>query len=148
MTASPKPRPGTLAARAAATTRVVEKYRARPFCWRRANGWKLLAAQARAMGHRFPPVPRFRSALGAAAALEKAGFATVSALLDAHFVRLPSAAFALVGDLVVLPGEAGEAVCIADGMGNLFGWHGAEEAPEGLTAVKFAMGDAVAAWRL
>lgn len=141
------PRPGTLAERAAATRRVVDRFLARPFCWQRANGWKLLAAQARAMGHAFPPVPRFRSALGARQALAKAGFASVAELLDSRFQRLPAPAFALVGDIVLLPdGAGGEVVCIADGLGNLHGWHDADAS--GLAAVKFAMGDAIAAWRL
>ena len=151
MTSPVKPRPGTLAARAAATAKVLAKFRTRPFDWATANCWKLTAAQARAMGHRFPPVPRFRSALGAKRELLATGAATTAEFLDRHFPRLPSPAMALVGDLVLLPdGPDGQvllgAVCIADGQGNLFGWHDADAS--GMAAIKFAMADAVGAWRL
>lgn len=148
----PLPRPGTLAWRAAQTQGVLDRFRDKPFSWDKANCWKLTGAQARAMGHRFPPVPRFRSALGAKRALLKTGAADAAAFLDMHFLRLPGAAFALMGDLVLLPGDPeGEsavldAVCVADGMGNLFGWHAAN--PDGLSAIKFAVADAIGAWRL
>lgn len=146
------PRPGTLGERQRATARVIEKYRRRPFAWEGANCWKLTAAQARAMGHPFPPVPQFRSALGARRALSRAGCASAAEFLDRHFQRLPTAAFAMVGDLVLLPGDPDgkeavlDAVTIADGHGNLFGWH--DGAPGGLTAIKFAAGAAIGAWRL
>lgn len=150
MTAEAKPRPGTLAERAAATTRVVERFRDRPFSWQNANCWKLTAAQARAMGRSFPPVPQFRSPLGAKRALVHAGVTCAAEYLDRHFERLPAASFALVGDLVLLPGDDGilDAVCIADGQGNLFGWHAAAGAESGLSPIKFAVADAIGAWRL
>lgn len=146
------PRPATLADRAARVARVVERFRGKPFCWHGANCWKLVGALARALGHPFPPVPRFRSALGVKAALRKAGCDNAEQLLDRHFTRLPAPAFARVGDLVLLPDAADGkvllgAVCLADGQGNLFGWHGADEDDSvGFTSVKFAMGDAVGAW--
>lgn len=150
------PRPGTLAERAVATARVVDRFRTRPFDWGSGRGggncWKLTAAQARAMGQPFPPVPQFRSALGAKRALLADGFTSAAEFLDARFERLPAASFALVGDLVLLPGDpdgnsAGlDAVCIADGQGNVFGWHGSSDG--GLTAIKFAVSDAIGAWRL
>lgn len=147
------PRPGTLAQRAAATSRVVDRFSRRPFDWKRANCWKLTAAQARAMGHAFPPVPQFRSALGAKKALAADGFASAEQFLDARFERLPSPAFARVGDLVLFPGDpdgnsAGlDAVFVAGSDGNVFGWHGASA--DGLpTWVKFALADAIGAWRL
>lgn len=147
-----QPRAGTLAWRAAQTQTVLDRFRDRPFSWNRDNCWKLTAAQARAMGHPFPPVPRFHSALGAKRALLKTGARDAAAFLDRHFVRLPGAAFALIGDLVLLPGDAeGEsavldAVCVADGQGNLFGWHAAN--PSGLSSIKFAVSGAIGAWRL
>jgi hypothetical protein len=59
-----------------------------------------------------------------------------------------------VGDLVLLPGDDGAgnrddrlgAICIADGQGNLFGWH--PDKPDGLAVIKWAQADAVAAWRI
>lgn len=133
--------------RARRTQRVIERYRDKPFSWAGANCIRLAAAQARAMGHATPAVPHFHTALGAKRALGEMGAATVVDLLDGRFQRLPAAAFMLVGDLCALPGEGGmDAVCISDGQGNLFGWHDA--APEGLSVIKFATADVVAAWRL
>lgn len=148
MTAAPKPRPGTLAARAEATGRTIAHFAGVPFSWEKGNCWRLTAYQARVMGHSFPPVPRFRSPLGAVQALRKAGCTCAADFLDRHFQRLPAASMALIGDLVLLPSEDGvlDAVCIADGQGNLFGWHG--EDPSGLKAIKFASADVIGAWRL
>jgi hypothetical protein len=104
------------------------------------------------MGHRFPAVPRFRGPLGVKRALLALGAQTAADFLDMHFTRLPGAAFAWTGDLVLLPdGPDPEscvlgAVCIADGQGALFGWH--EDHPEGLSAIKFAESHAMGAWRL
>ena len=139
-----------LAERARRTERVIERYRAKPFAWQGANCIRLARAQARAMGHQVPPVPLFRSALGARRALKAEGFDTVAAMLDAYFPRLPAPAFMLVGDLCVMAddddGSGIEPICVADGQGNLFGWHG--EDPSRLWAIKFAMADVACAWRL
>lgn len=106
--------------------------------------------QAKGLGHAVPPVPRFRSALGAQRAMAKRGADSVAALLDKHFQRHPAPAFAQAGDLVILAGDEDamglQAVCISDGRGNLFGWH--EKRPEGLSVIKWADGDIAAAWRL
>ena len=99
------------------------------------------------MGHAPPPVPLFRSALGAKRSLKKQGCETIADLLDKYFTRLPAPAFALVGDLVLLPSDDGlEAVCIADGHGCMIGWHDAYL--DGLSNIKMAEADVAAAWRL
>ena len=148
MTSVPKPRPGTLAWRARQTEQVLDKFRDQPFCWQRANGWKLTRAMAVALGHSLPPVPMFRTELGCRQALAKTGAATVADYLDRYFPRWPAPAFALIGDLVVLEDHVGgETVCVADGLGNLFGWHGHEGAPEGFGGARFA-GHPVGAWKL
>lgn len=136
--------------RARRTERTIERYRKKPFSWTGANCIRLAAAQARAMGHKVPPVPLFRSVEGARRALAAEGFDSVTALLDAHFDRLPSPAFAWVGDLCAGPAsdEHGlEAIGISDGQGNLFGWHAANGFTE-LAVIKFAAADLTAAWRL
>lgn len=139
----------TLDLRARATAAVIACYD-KPFSWRGANCIRLARAQGEALGHTLPPVPIFRSALGARRAMEKRGAATVAELLDQFFPRWPAPAFARVGDLCLLPaeedGEGLEAVCVADGQGNLFGWHGS--APSRLSAIKFAQGHVLVAWRL
>ncbi|MBX7496756.1 hypothetical protein K3172_12895 [Qipengyuania sp. 6B39] len=143
----------TLAERAARTQTVIDRFRGKPFRWEGANCIRLARAQAVALGHDLPPVPQFRSALGAKKALDKRGFASVSAMLDHYFEQLPAPAFAIVGDLVSLPvdpehaGAGMDAIAIADGLGNLLCWHAATNF-EKLEVVKFAMPDAVKAWRL
>lgn len=140
----------TLAARQAATEKTLARFRDKPFSWAGANCIRLARWQAVNMGHKLPPVPRFRSALGAKRALAERGAESVTQLLDAHFLRLPGPAFAWLGDLLVLPGDSAlglEAVGIADGQGNVWAWSGAEDAP-GLTAILTVNSDAIAAWRL
>jgi hypothetical protein len=139
-----------LAERAQRTEQVLERFRDKPFSWQGANCIRLARAQAAAMGHSVPPVPVFRSALGAKKALAKQGAASVTELLDAHFERLPAPAFAWVGDICVLPAadEHGlEAVCIADGRGNVFGWH-QETNFEKLESILQAEAGIVTAWAL
>lgn len=114
-----------LAERARRTEQVLERFRNKPFSWSGANCIRLARAQAAAMGHDVPPVPIFRSALGAQRALAKQGADSVTGLLDLYLPRRPAPAFALLGDLLVGPAadEHGlEAVGIADGQGNVFGW--------------------------
>lgn len=142
--------------RARRTERVLARFRDKPFDWHGANCIRLAAAQAKALGHKVPPVPLFRSAQGARAALAKQGADSVVELLDRHFERWPTPAFARLGDLCALPGAqrdddeepdpALQCVCIADGQGNLFGWHPDRE--EGLSVIKFALADVLVAWRL
>jgi|GEM_PF-2103072 len=139
--------PKTLAERGTRTQATIDRYFEHPFSWRGAHCIKLTAAQAKAMGHKVPPLPVFRSAVGAKKALAKRGVSSVTELLDQHFTRLPAPAFALLGDLCVLPGEEGlDTVCISDGQGNLWGWHGAD--PSRLSAIKFAGDSITAAWAL
>jgi hypothetical protein len=143
-----------LALRGAVTDSVIQMLRDKPFSWNGANCITLARAQAAAMGHDVPKVPPFKTATGAMRALKKQGASSTAELLDKWFERHPAPAFARVGDLVMLPGEndAGErddtlaAVCIADGRGNLFGWH--PDKPDGLAVIKSAQTAAIAAWRL
>lgn len=141
-----------LPARARCTETVLARFRHAPFDWRTSNCIHLARAQAVAMGHHVPELPVIRNALGAKKALKAQGAASVTALLDLHLQRLPAPAFMWMGDLCVLRGdlegnEVGlEAVCIADGYGNLFGWH--PDKPDGLATVKLAQADIAAAWAL
>lgn len=141
------------ALRGLATDAVIDLVRDQPFSWAGANCIRLARAQAVALGHDVPKVPAFKSRTGALRALKKQGANSTAELLDLWFERHPAPAFARVGDLVMVPGEddAGGrdevlgAIFIADGRGNLAGWHGSRE---GLCVLKGAMADAVAAWRL
>ena len=139
--------PKTLAERGARTQKIIDRFEKRPFSWAGAHCLKLAAAQGKAMGHKLPPLPMFRSALGAKKALAGRGVQDVPGLLDQFFMRLPAPAFMWIGDLCALPGEHGlDAICIADGQGNLWGWHGTDLSR--LSAIKFASGDIIASWRL
>ena len=143
-----------LALRGAATDTVIEMFRARAFAWKECHCIHLARAQGIAMGHDLPAVPSFNSAQGARVALKKMGVASVAELLDIWFERHPAPAFARIGDLLTLPGEtelgrrddALAGVGIADGMGNIFGWHASD--PSRLSAVTAAQAHFVAAWKL
>ena len=135
-----------LAQRAQATQKVVARYRGKPATWSVVRCIKLARAQGKALGHELPPIPAVRSALGVKKALKKQRCESVEDLLDKYFERLPSPAFAVVGDLVMLPSEDGlGAVCIADGHGCMIGWHDAH--PEGLSNITLSDAEVGCAWR-
>lgn len=135
-----------LSERARATQSVIDKYRTKRFDWSGSHCLRLARSQGIALGHKLPPIPVFRSAFSAQKALKKRGFDSVSDLLDSFFPRLPAPAYAIVGDLVTLPGDGMEAIFIADGLGNLIGWH--EAGGEELSNVSFAAGEIIGSWRL
>lgn len=140
----------TLAQRAAATEKTLALFRGKPFSWQRAHCIRLARTQAANMGHRLPPVPRIRSALGAKRALAARGAESVTALLDQHFTRLPGPAYAWLGDLVVGPADPAhglEAIGIADGQGNVWGWSEQNGHAEPV-AILFANAGLTGAWRL
>lgn len=134
-----------LVERVAATEAVIARYRAKPFDWAtRATCIHLARAQARAMGHKPPSIPDFRSPLGARTALRSTGHETLEALLDSLFVRIAPAAM-LVGDLALLEGEPPFDAIVINAGGAAFGWH--EETPgRGIMPVKVERFKA--AWRL
>ena len=140
----------TLSVRAEATELTLARFEGKPFSWAGANCIRLARTQAANMGHRLPPVPRFRSALGARRALAARGADSVTALLDQHFLRLPGPAYAWLGDLVVGPADplhGLEAVGIADGQGNVWGWSEQNGHAE-LVAMIAANAELTGAWRL
>lgn len=135
-----------LAARAAATQRVVDRFRRRPFDWAtRATCIHLARAQMRALGHRPPAIPDFRSPTGARRALAATGHPSLGALLDAMLPRIAPLEM-IVGDLALVPGEAPfDALGVAAGDGTLLMYH---EAADGLANVTGAVGAAIGAWRV
>lgn len=140
----------SLAERAAHTESVLAQYRARAFAWDGASCIHLARAQAVAMGHQVPRLRPIRSAIGARRALIAQGFDRVEDLLDSLFVRVAPLAM-LIGDICAVPGEDDDghgfpALFLADGAGNLIGWHASN--PSRLVPVKYALGQVTAAWRL
>ena len=136
--------------RALATEKTLARFRGKAFSWAGANCIRLARTQAANMGHRLPPIPRIRSALSAKRALAARDADSVTALLDQHFTRLPGPAYAWLGDLVVGPADPAhglEAVGIADGQGNVWGWSQQNDHAEPV-AILFANAQLTAAWRL
>jgi hypothetical protein len=134
-----------LARRAAETQKVVDRFRGRPFDWAtRSTCIHLARAQMRALGHRPPAIPDFRSPRGALTALKGTGHENLEQLLDAMLPRIAPLAM-IVGDLALVPGEAPfDALAISAG-GTLLMYH--QEAV-GLANVKDALSRVTAAWRV
>ncbi len=129
------------------TEAVVARFRARPLDWRRASTCLHLArAQLRAMDHRPPSIPDFRSARGALTALRKAGFADLVALLDSIVPRI-AAAEMLVGDLAALDGTPPfHSIVVHAGMGKVLGYH-ADHSDRGIVNI-VPVAPPAWAWRL
>lgn len=120
--AIPKP---ALVRRVEATQAIVDAWRGRPFVWGSADCARLAAAHLRALGWK-PGLSRggaYASALGAARAFRRAGFADAAEWIDdVGLMRIPLAA-ALPGDILGFraPGqELGVGLAIAVGNGRAF----------------------------
>ncbi|RSU59308.1 hypothetical protein BRX36_19265 [Sphingomonas sp. S-NIH.Pt1_0416] len=137
-----------LAQRANATESVVARFRGRPFDWKsRRTCIHLARAQARALGHRPPSVPDFRSPLSARTALRSTGHETLEALLDSLFNRIAPAAMWL-GDIALMAGGDGfDAIVIAVG-GKMIGYHQDHLADGPVVIEPESMASFIGAWRL
>lgn len=132
--------------RVAAVVATENKFRDKPFDWRKqATCIHLLRFHAAQMGHSVPIVPRFKSALSAKKALLATGWQTLPALLDSMFERIPPA-FMRVGDVLAMPGdEDWHALVIKGDKQKFLGWH---EDAGGCTIMEVDVGAAAGAWRL
>lgn len=136
-----------MARRVAATRKTIAKYE-KPFSWsKRATCIHMARAHLRNMGHRPPPIPDFRSALGARTQLRKAGFPDLAGLFDSLLPRIAPAAM-WVGDIALLAGdEMFGSICISDTAGSLIGWH--EDDPSRVRPQKvMSLNDVIGAWRV
>jgi hypothetical protein len=137
-----------MAERGRRTEAVVMRYRGRPFDWAKARTCVHLArAQMRALGHRPPPIPQFRSERGALTALRKSGYEDMAAMFDAMLPRIAPASMWL-GDLALLRGcEAFDAVVISAGAvgGKLIGYH-LDHLDQGVISIVPV--EFIGAWRL
>lgn len=117
-----------LAERAAATQKTYDKFRGKSFNWQGATCGHLLRSHLRNMGHKPPPMPSYRSAVGAKRALKDMGACDLTALLGGLGLMPILPAEMIVGDLAVLPGDDGpfDAVVVCAG-NKMMGWHGAGE---------------------
>lgn len=121
-----------LAERAAATQATWNTYRGVPHCWRGTTCIHVMREHLVLFGHDIIPVPEFNTKKGAREAMEAMGASSLSELLPILGLAeiLPSEM--IVGDIAILPGDAGRtdgirgAVAIYAGQ-KFMGWHGAAE---------------------
>ncbi|WP_240313486.1 DUF6950 family protein [Sphingomonas carotinifaciens] len=124
------------------------EHKGKPFSWvDRRTCIHVARAQARALGHRPPAIPDFRSALGARAALKTTGFGTLEALFDSLFPRIPPASM-WVGDLALMAGGDDLGGIVVSLGGKMGGYH-EDHLADGLVNI-VPQGDAafIGAWRL
>lgn len=123
-----------------ALEKTLAKYRDKPICWGKHDCIHLARFHMIQMGHMPPPLPQYRSLLGARKALEKAG-----GLIAVFDSLLPSIAPArmLPGDVAVMEGEDGidaAVVCVGT---KVAGWHGDHETIVNMTPLALK-----GAWRV
>ena len=133
--------------RALRTTSVLERFREKPFSWvTTANCIHLGRAQLVAFDYAPPPIPMFRSPIGARRALRKRGFDTMAALLDTMLAPIAPASM-LLGDFALLPGLAPfQALGIYDGHGSVMCWHDIDLSR--MLAIEVRKTDVLRAWRV
>jgi hypothetical protein len=94
--------------RVAAAEATMASFAGQTFAWGRHDCVRLAAHSLRGLGYhpRLSRGGRYSTALGAAKALKRTGFASIDDALDAlGLARLPWS-YALAGDIVALPGDA------------------------------------------
>ena len=129
--------------RVTAAQKTYDRFKEQPFDWGKADCSRILAYHLRQFGHK-PALARFgayKTAIGARAALKRAGFGSVGDVLDAMGLRRIPPAAALVGDIV--QGESGDpfgAHAVYLGNGAMLGFH--EDAPGATSLRRIALLDA------
>lgn len=140
----------TLIARQAALTATAAKFKGPTFCWRKYDCLRLFGYHVRQMGHSvsLAPAGTYTNALGAARALQRSGFDSLPAAIDARgFMRIPPA-MALIGDIMALPGEGGlHALQVVAGNGRTFGYHADSDTAEYIQPRPTVLAEAIA-WRI
>ena len=126
-----------------ATEATLAKYRERSLDWHgRTSCVHMARYHLRKMGHRPPPMPDIRSALGARKALKKRGWSDVAAMLDEVLpgARIPPLAM-LLGDLAVVQGDQGLDAILLHAGNEAMGWH-----EDGSRIVPMIVHDYIGAW--
>ena len=130
--------------RHAATEATLAKYRAQPFKWGRYDCARVIAHQAKKLGHKvsLAKAGSYSSALGAKRALAKVGYAHLAEALDDHLPRIAPAS-ALLGDIMEIEGDGSlGSMGVYVGNGRIFCYHELHELP-----VIFQPAAPLAAWR-
>lgn len=128
-----------------ATEATLAKYRERPLDWKaRTSCVHMARYHLRQMGHRPPPMPDIRSALGARKALRRRGWDDVAAMLDEVLPgsRIPPMAM-LLGDLAVVRGDQGLDAILLHAGNEALGWH-----EDGNRIVPMIVHEYLGAWRV
>lgn len=127
--------------RVAAVSATWDHWRGRPHAYGTVDCAKVAAWHLRQMGRRVTGLGKagaYKSALAAHRALKRAGFDSLAAAMTANgLIEVPPAA-ALVGDIILVPGDSGhDALCIVAGNGMALAFH--EDAlPDGLQRVRLS----------
>ncbi|MCG7350042.1 DUF6950 family protein [Sphingomonas sp. ACRSK] len=125
----------------------VDRFKGQPLAYGKNDCARLAAFVLRKMGHR-PQLAKagsYRTALGAARALQRSGFEDLAAAIDAIGLPRIAPAAAWVADLVLLPAEGpfGGALSVAVGNGRVLGYHEDVDGADILQPVQY-----LAAWRV
>jgi hypothetical protein len=138
-----------LPARQAITGETIKRWQGRAFAWGTADCARLVLCHLKRCGARpaLGTAGTWRSALGAARALGRAGFANLGEALDAVGLPRIAPAFAMIGDVVQLPSpDRFEALGIVLGNGRVLAWiEGADD--HGCTVLQPLL-PPLAAWRV
>lgn len=123
-----------------ATEATLAKYRGRTLDYVQADCVRMVRFHLLQLGHKPPPLPQYRSAIGARRVLLNAG--GLVAVLDAILPRIPHARM-MLGDVAVLEGEGGmDAAVICVGH-KVIGWHEQSDKLVNLVPIEIK-----AAWRV
>jgi len=114
-----------------ALNKTLVKYRNRPLDFKTADCVRAARFHLVQMGHKPPPMPRYRSLIGAVRAAEKVG--GLEALLDGLLPRIAPAAMWL-GDIALLEGDGGLDAIVFNVGHKLAGWHQDAERMVNMTA--------------
>ncbi|AHE55542.1 DUF6950 family protein [Sphingomonas sanxanigenens] len=130
---------GDLLRRQEATQATLDRFKSKAMVWGRTDciaigRWHLVQ-----LGYVPPPLPRYRSLLGARRAAAKVG--GIEALLDSLLERIPPASM-LLGDLALMEGDGMDALTICVGA-KVWGWHQDSDRPAAMTPLALK-----GAWRV
>lgn len=105
------------------TNKTLAKYKGEPLDWGRKDCLRMARTHLVSFGHKCPRITAYNGPVSALRALKKKGHNDLKSLFDSLLPGIPPAS-ALIGDICVMKGEGNlDAVVIAAGGGNVFGWH-------------------------
>lgn len=110
--------------RAEAAQKTLDKFRDRPFALGKWDCGQMVLSHLRLLRRPVKGAKGYKTALEAKANLKALGYSSLAEMLDANFERYPSPSFAVVGDIIEMPGEGGlSGLAIALGNGRACAYH-------------------------